>query len=239
VCGGVYLGAKFVLTAAHCIGTLEDPKFFAGTRIHLGSIRIDGPRNLYKITKVLVHAGFNSETLQNDIALIQLDKVPTGYGRNLRSVSPARTPAQPSGSVDLLLSGWGYSRPATSSSNIFALDGQRQRPAQPSLLMGDVWVQDPSICKENRHFRRRLINLYPGQICVGSPVGVDSCRGDSGGPLVNAQAGVLVGLVSGSAGCGLTGTPSIFTDVGYYRNWIARARAAAPRLRAKRKHRFR
>lgn len=238
-CGGVYLGAKFVLTAAHCIGELADTRFFAGRRIHLGSVKIDGQRNLYKIRNVLVHADFKGETLQNDIALIQLEKVPTGFRRNLRSVRPARAPAQPSGRVPLLLSGWGFNRPASSSNAIFALDGQRQAPAQPTLLKGDVWVQKISLCKNNRHFRRRQIQLYPGQICVGSPQGIDSCRGDSGGPLVNPRSEVLIGLVSGSAGCGLTGTPSIFTDVGYYRDWIYRAKAAAPRLRPNRKHRFR
>jgi secreted trypsin-like serine protease len=238
-CGAVYLGARFVLTAAHCIGNLNDSRFFAGRRIHLGSININGERNLYKIKNVLVHADYKNDTLQNDIALIQLKKVPTGFRRNLRSVDIASAPAKPSGRVPLLLSGWGYNRPATSSSNIFALDGQRQAPAQPSLLKGDVWVQKLSVCKNNRHFRRRQIQLYPGQICVGSPAGIDSCRGDSGGPLVDARSEVLVGLVSGSAGCGLRGTPSIFTDVGYYRSWIDRAKTAAPRLRAGRKHQFR
>ena len=238
-CGGVYLGAKFVLTAAHCIGNLEDERFFAGRRIHLGSINIDGERNLYKIRNVLVHADFQKDTLQHDIALIQLERVPTGFRRNLRSVNPARAPAQPSGRVPLLLSGWGYNRPASSSNAIFALDGERQAPAQPALLKGDVWVQKVSVCKNNRHFRRRGIELFPGQICVGSPAGIDSCRGDSGGPLVNPRSEVLIGLVSGSAGCGLAGTPSIFTDVGYYRDWIDRARNTAPLLGANKKHDFR
>ncbi len=237
-CGAVYLGGKFVLTAAHCIGTLADSRFFKGRRVHLGSIKIDGDRNLFEIKNVLVHADYKPRTLQNDIALIQLDRVPTGL-RRLRSVGLPRGRARPSGQVPLLLSGWGYNRPATSSNAIFALDGQRQAPAQPSLLKGGVWVQNVSVCRNNRHFRRRGIDIYPGQLCVGSPGGVDSCRGDSGGPLVNARTEVLIGLVSGGAGCGLQGTPSIFTDVGYYRDWIDRAMGAAPGMRAKRKHLFR
>ena len=237
-CGAVYMGARFVLTAAHCIGNLEDRLFFQRRRVHLGSVRIDDDRNLFSIRRVLTHADFNSGTLQNDIALIELTRVPTGYGY-LRSARLPRGPARPSGQVPLLLSGWGFSRPASSSNDIFALDGQRQLPAQPALLKGTVWVQPTSVCRQNRHFRRRGIDIYEGQICVGSPRGVDSCRGDSGGPLVDPRTEALIGIVSGSAGCGLQGTPSIFVDVGYYRDWIIRAMDAAPRLPARRKHTFR
>ncbi len=237
-CGAVYLGGRFVLTAAHCIGNLADEDFFDRRRIHLGSIKIDGERNLFKISKVLIHADYIKNTLENDIALIQLERVPTGL-RQLRSAKLPRSPARPSGQVPLLLSGWGYQRPASSSNAIFALDGQRQAPAAPSLLKGRVWVQPVAKCRGNIHFRRRDVDIHTGQLCVGSPRGVDSCRGDSGGPLVNPRSEVLIGLVSGGAGCGLRGTPSIFVDVGYYRNWIDRAMAAAPRLRNKRKHNFR
>ena len=237
-CGAVYLGGQFVLTAAHCIGNLADNRFFRGRRIHLGSIKIDSRRNLFKIDKVFVHADYNNATLQHDIALIQLEKVPTGLDV-VRSARLPRSPAQPSGRVPLLVSGWGYDRPARSSSDIFALDGGRQSPAQPSLLMGDMWVQKLSVCRNNRNFRRRQIDLYAGQICVGSPQGVDSCRGDSGGPLVDPESEVLIGIVSGSAGCGLTGTPSIFTDVGYYRDWIDRAMDEAKLRRSQRKYKFR
>lgn len=237
-CGAVYLGARFVLTAAHCIGNLEDRLFFQRRRVHLGSVRIDGNRNLFTIRRVLTHADYKSSTLQNDIALIELTQVPAGY-RYLRSARLPRGPARPSRQVPMLLSGWGFSRPANSSSDIFALDGRQQLPAQPALLKGTVWVQQSSECRRNRHFRRRGIDIHAGQICVGSPRGVDSCRGDSGGPLVDTRSDTLIGIVSGSAGCGLAGTPSIFVDVGYYRDWIDRAMAAAPGLAVRRKHKFR
>ncbi len=237
-CGAVYMGGKFVLTAAHCIGNLEDEKFFKGRRVHLGSVQIDQDRNLFKIRTVLVHASYNPQNLQNDIALIELEKVPTGL-RELRSAKLPRAPARPSGQVPLTLSGWGYQRPASSSNAIFALDGRRQIRAASSLLRGTVWVQQLSVCRNNRHFRRREISILPGQLCIGSPTGVDSCRGDSGGPVVNQRTEVLVGIVSGGAGCGLRGTPSVYVDVGYYRDWIDRAMESAPRLRAKRKYTYR
>jgi trypsin len=53
----------------------------------------------------------------------------------------------------------------------------------------------------------------------------DACQGDSGGPLT-AEIGaetVLVGLVSQGKGCG-TGTPSIYTNVSYFLDWISAAK---------------
>ena len=54
----------------------------------------------------------------------------------------------------------------------------------------------------------------------------DSCAGDSGGPLTvqadESSAMYLAGIVSfGKRKCG-TGFPGVYTDVGYYVDWIKR-----------------
>jgi len=54
-------------------------------------------------------------------------------------------------------------------------------------------------------------------ICAASS-GVDSCQGDSGGPLIIDD--VQVGIVSWGYGCADENYPGVYTDVGYFHNWI-------------------
>ena len=61
-------------------------------------------------------------------------------------------------------------------------------------------------------------------LCAGGVRGKDTCNGDSGGPLLGSEHPyepfILIGLVSGgSRRCGI-GTPTVYTRVSHYRNWI-------------------
>lgn len=58
-------------------------------------------------------------------------------------------------------------------------------------------------------------------ICAGEPLGgKDSCQGDSGGPYtVNGQ---VAGIVSYGLGCARPKVPGVYTNVAYFRNWIAK-----------------
>lgn len=225
-CGGVYIGDKFILTAAHCVVTsLSNERFFAGRRVRLGSHSIGSTAGLIPIRTAVTHMGYNSRTLENDIALLELEYVPRG----IPLVGLPQNGEDSSGLVDLLLSGWGYIRPTESANNILALDGQFQEKAAPQLRGGRIQVFDASVCDLNRAFRRNGLRIGTGQICAGSRTGIDSCRGDSGGPLVDTRRNILIGLVSGGKGCGLFNAPSVYVDVAYYVGWIERARRAALR----------
>lgn len=237
ICGAVYIGGRFLLTAAHCIDSSRDAVFFAGRRIRLGTQRIDGNHNLLQIRTVLRHKGYDSQTHQNDIALIELKETP-----RFRSIAEAKLPqsgrAGLANGAPLLLTGWGYQRATESAGNVRAQDGQYQERAAVRLLKGTLTLRADAECNNNRNFRIRKYRLRPGQICAGSQAGVDSCRGDSGGPLVDRDTATLVGLVSFGPGCGLEKTPGVYVDVGYYANWIARAKAAAGRGRENAKYLF-
>ena len=70
--------------------------------------------------------------------------------------------------------------------------------------------------------------LSRNMICAGGGK-VDSCQGDSGGPLVVIAgckftlAGckfTLAGITSWGYGCGVLGSPGVYTKVANYINWI-------------------
>ena len=63
--------------------------------------------------------------------------------------------------------------------------------------------------------------LTGNMICAGGGK-VDSCHGDSGGPLVVNVGGqfTLAGVTSWGYGCGVSGSPGIYTKVANYIDWI-------------------
>lgn len=236
-CGAVYIGNRWVLTAAHCVvSTLTDRRFFDGRRIRLGTQRIDGLHNLVKIRSVITHAGFDSRTLRNDIALIELERVPNFAG--LRQVNLPLTAEFARARTGLLVSGWGFIRPTIDAGDPIAQDGEFQDRAADTLRGGLLRLFDDTECSNNPVFRRNKIRIFPGQICAGTRVGTDSCRGDSGGPLVDTGTNTLVGLVSGGKGCGLRNTPSLYVDVAYYLAWIEGAKIAARQANARTRHTY-
>lgn len=64
-------------------------------------------------------------------------------------------------------------------------------------------------------------------ICAGGKPGKDTCNGDSGGPLTKEITiefhtnAYLFGITSfGVARCGVTDTPSVYTRITGYLDWI-------------------
>jgi len=234
-CGGSYIGAKFVLTAAHCIR--DD---LSEMRIRLGTNDMVKGGRTFKVHSVAIHKLGESSNSKADIAVIRVDDTRDQIAElwrkgELAPIAPAKGGSPQSGFGDVLLAtGWGYMSAQSAGTRApSAADGSVQR--NPRYLRGiKLKALRPTACTNLSAFGEFAKTDI---ICAKSiKPGGDTCSGDSGGPLsttINSRR-VLVGIVSAGIGCGLPNLPSVYVNVAHFERWIQRAREkleTAPRGR--------
>ncbi|CAH4027315.1 serine protease persephone-like [Pieris brassicae] len=209
-CGGSLVSEYYVLTAAHCIDTLDQVK---PSIARMGVVEIGGStfnsESDVMIAELKLHPNYARKEKYHDLALIKL-RSPAELSSNLNAICLYTQDDDPQ--VALTVTGWGKTSTTRDiKSNI--------------LLKANVSVVDISKCGESyTNWRRLPKGIAQTQICAGDELGRhDTCQGDSGGPLqaLTESDGNyrLIGVTSFGRGCAST-VPGVYTRVSEYLDWI-------------------
>ncbi|XP_060074276.1 fibrinolytic enzyme, isozyme C-like [Ylistrum balloti] len=193
-CGAVVIGDRKAVTAGHCVsgGTLV---------IRVGSDEHLTGGKTFTVSKATVHPDYGSGagTFPNDIAVLEFDEDITVDD----GAKAVEMPTESSGDFagdECTITGWGRTSGGAPLPDVLQ---EATTTVLSNTECGNEW--GPSSINE-------------GHVCVFNQE-TGSCNGDSGGPLT--CKGVLVGVTSwGAVGCPVS-SPSVYTRISHFLDFIA------------------
>ncbi|XP_017150524.1 trypsin epsilon [Drosophila miranda] len=194
-CGGSIYSHDIVITAAHCLQSIEAKDL----KVRVGSTYWRSGGSVHSVRAFRNHEGYDASTMVNDIAIIRIES-DLSFRSSIREIRIASS--NPREGAKAVVSGWGTTESGGSviPDHLLAVDLKivdREKCASDEFSYGSK-IKDTMICAYAEH--------------------KDACQGDSGGPLVSGSR--LVGVVSWGYGCGDVRYPGVYADVAHFHEWI-------------------
>lgn len=211
-CTGTVVAPRVVLTAAHCVesiekGTITPPSNYALTTGIVDPRRADHS-SIFHVVANHVFPGFDPGILHGDAAILVLDRPTTAPPIPLAGAGDAALYA---GGAEAQLAGWGLTR-----------GDAKETP--PHLRATTTVVKPASFCRQKiSPFYKPF--LPTAQTCVLSKDRKSGgCFGDSGGPAIGKRAdgsAVQLGITStGGPECSPK-IPTVLTRVDFVSTWVS------------------
>ncbi|KAJ8665275.1 hypothetical protein QAD02_006937 [Eretmocerus hayati] len=211
-CMGSIIHKRWILTAAHCLYHLTNPKYLI---IIVGTANFSGTGGTYYEYEMhKSHEKWN-KTPVNDIALIRLKK-DILFTEKINFVKLSRTDNYKKNDIIASLSSWGSSEnlpplPRLSSKR-FAVISEIKCHRQLSSLIEKRKNHPADI-----QFFKTALDKISLLVCTNRVKrGGNLCHGDSGAPLIFNDT--LIGIVSSSYEC--SNRPGLSTRISKYIDWI-------------------
>jgi secreted trypsin-like serine protease len=224
-CTGSVVAPRVVLTAAHCVESLDRGGLTSAGQYALAT-GVTGPEeakedNIFRVVEAHVFPGFDPGTLHGDAGVLILDRPTTAPVLPLAGAGDA---ALYEGGATVQLAGWGLT--------------QAKAKEEPSgLRTTSMVVQTPSFCKAKTHGYYSPFSPTEQMCTLDLPKKRSGgCFGDSGGPTIGQRPDgtpVELGIISTGGDSCSTKRPNVMTRAdfvaGWVSEWIAATEAGGPR----------
>ncbi|XP_065208529.1 serine protease Hayan-like isoform X1 [Planococcus citri] len=216
-CGGSLISEKFVMSAAHCSSTVAvgPARWVLLGDLALSSTTDDARPKVYRIVKIHDHPNYTAPSVYNDISLFELNTT-VEFSPYVRPACLYTSTADFPADTKAKITGWGTT--------------ETDERKNDRLLKATIYISEHQRCGnvlEVNSTRASRGYDSSNMICAADTYrGGATCLGDSEGLLqiqIPDQVCMwnIIGVTSVGPGvCGNSETPSIYTKVSHYLDWI-------------------